>query len=171
MGFIPHNRRSIRLRGYDYRNPGAYFITLCIKNRECLFGEIRNGEMVLNEFGDVVTNEWLRTPVVRPEITLDSFVVMPNHLHGIIVIHPGRGGSRTAPTTVESTKPLGRLIGAFKTTSTKRINMIRGTPGIALWQRNYYEHIVRGEFDLFRIRKYIAANPAKWERNLNTPLF
>ena len=101
-------------------------------------------------------------------VDLDAWVIMPNHLHGIIILHDGRGGSRTAPT--EKRKPLGRLIGAFKTISTKRVNEIRKTPGMQLWQRNYYEHVIRGEQALAALRKYIVENPAKWSSDLENPL-
>ncbi len=179
-----HHRRSIRLKGYDYSQAGAYFVTVCTQNRECLFGEIADFEMRLNEYGRVVneTWEWLRQQYSR--VDLDEWIVMPNHLHGIILMtdkndlnDSGRGGSRTAPTSRDSgivpaptkRKPLGRLIGAFKTVSTKRINEIRATAGAQVWQRNYYEHIIRDEKELNRIREYIAANPALWANDENNP--
>ena len=102
---------------------------------------------------------------------MDEWVVMPNHLHGIIVIVDAacRGGSRTAPTNLARHKPLGRLIGAFKTVSTKRINAIRDTPNLPVWQRNYYEHIIRDDEELNRIRQYIADNPMQWEMDSENP--
>ena len=103
-------------------------------------------------------------------VDLDEYVVMPNHMHGILVItDDGRGGSRTAPTTDAKRKSVGRLIGAFKTVSTKRINEIRKTPGAKLWQRNYYEHIIRNDDDLNRIRHYIADNPLRWDQDPENP--
>ena len=129
-----HNRRSIRLKGYDYSQAGAYFMTICTQNRECLFGDIVNGEMRLNEAGKFIVDSWKWLAEQYDHVSLDAFVVMPNHLHGIIVITDDcRGGSRTAP-TVER-KPICRLIGAFKTVSTKRINESRHTPGTKLWQQ------------------------------------
>jgi REP element-mobilizing transposase RayT len=185
MAPILHNRRSIRLRGYDYRRPGAYFITLCVKNRESLFGDIRNGEMVLNEMGRVVADEWMRTPKIRSEIQLDALVVMPKHIIGMVVIIVEEIGSpvgatrRAAPTVARSgvtngpvSGSIGAIIGQFKSITTKRINAMRQTPGFPIWQRNYYEHIVRRETDLIRIREYIVANPANWERDVNfDPVF
>ncbi len=182
MSYDPerHHRRSIRLRGYDYTQAGAYFVTLCARDRACLFGEVVNGDVRLSDAGRIVADAWEWLAVQYPYVALDAWVVMPNHLHGIIVMvdgdDGGRGGSRTAPTgdapsgtVVVKRKPLGRLIGAFKTVSTKRINEIRGTPGATLWQRNYYEHVIRGDADLRRIRAYIADNPARWGRDRNPP--
>lgn len=166
-----HHRRSIRLKGYDYTRAGVYFVTIVTQNRACLFGHIVAGEVRLNAFGQVVAETWQWLATQYDYVELDEWVVMPNHLHGIVVITDtgdGGGGSRTAPTVIASTapmvkrKPLGRLIGAFKTVSTKRINEYRGTSGVVVWQRNYYEHIIRDERSLNRVREYIAANPLRW---------
>ncbi|MBC7263734.1 MAG: transposase [Chloroflexi bacterium] len=165
-----HHRRSIRLRDYDYSQAGAYFVTLCTRNRECLFGDVVDGEMRLNEFGAAVEESWKWLAEQYEYVALDEWVIMPNHVHGIIWIvdDPGRGSSRTAPTMKR--KPLGRLIGAFKTVSTKRINEMNGTPGAPVWQRNYYEHVIRSEAELNRIRRYIAANPWQWQWDGNNPV-
>jgi len=175
MGHIErHRRRSIRLKGYDYTRDGAYFVTLCTQERVCVFGTVADGEMQLNECGRGVVDSWLWLAERYPYVHLDEWAVMPNHMHGIIVIvddrRGGRGGSRTAPTgPVGQTaapikrKPLGRLIGAFKTVSTRRVNDIRSTPSTKLWQRNYYEHVVRDDLSLRRMRGYIAGNPSRWE--------
>lgn len=163
-----HHRCSIRLKGYDYSQPGAYFVSICTQNRECLFGDMVDGEMVLNDAGRMVSETWEWLATQYDHVELDEWVIMPNHMHGIIVIVGiGRGGSRTAPT--EKRKPIGRLIGAFKTVSTKRINEIRKTHGAILWQRNYYEHIIRNENELNRIREYIVNNPMKWELDREKP--
>jgi len=154
-----HHRRSIRLKGYEYTQAGAYFVTICVQGRECVLGEVVGGQMQLNDWGCVAEECWMWLADQYPYVTLDASVIMPNHLHGIIVVDDGRGGSRTAPTT---RKPLGRLVGAFKTVSTKRINEMRGTPGAVFWQRNYWEHIIRNDADLARIREYIQNNPARW---------
>ena len=171
-----HHRRSIRLRGYDYTRPGAYFVTLCVQHRDHLFGEVVNGKMRLNESGRIAAEcwEWLGTQY--PYVELDEWVVMPNHLHGIIVVHadnhvPCRDASRRVPTdgttgprtTPVKIKPLGQLIGVFKTISTPRINELRDMPGISVWQHNYHEHIIRNAMDLNRIREYILNNPRKWD--------
>ncbi|ABK98893.1 transposase [Pelobacter propionicus] len=157
-----HHRRSIRLQGYDYTQAGAYFVTVCARNRECLFGGIVNGDMRLNDAGRIVADSWEWLAEQYDHVSLDEYVVMPNHAHGIIVITDDcRGGSRTAPTGIR--KPIGRLVGAFKTVSTKGINELCETAGRKLWQRNYWEHIVRNEPELNRIREYIHNNPAQWE--------
>ncbi|MDF0666327.1 MAG: hypothetical protein P0119_09705 [Nitrospira sp.] len=164
-----HHRRSIRLKGYDYAQAGAYFVTMCTQNRACLFGNVVDGQMRLNECGQVVADSWLWLSARYPHVDLDEWVVMPNHLHGIIILTgpDGRGGSRTAPT--ENRKPIGRLIGAFKTVSTKRLNTMHNSPGVPVWQRNYYEHIVRSEEALIHIRRYIVGNPAHWEEDRENP--
>lgn len=165
-----HKRRSIRLKGYDYRQPGAYFVTICTLNRDMLLREIAEdsqgaSQLLLNRHGRIATECWLWLAEQYPYVELDEWVVMPNHLHGILVLSDGRGGSRIAPT-----KPLGRLIGAFKTVSTKQMNEMRSTPGAPVWQRNYYEHIIRDEADLDRIRRYIAENPFRWADDENNPM-
>ena len=169
-------RRFIRLKNYDYAQPGAYFVTIYALDRECLFGEVRGGKMALNELEEIVAESWQCLERQYEHVEIDERVVMPNHLHGIIVITDCRGGSRTAFARTASTgldqpirKPLGRLIGAFKTVSTKRVNVIINTPGAKLWQRNYYEHIIRNENELNRIRAYIAQNSAKWEFDRENP--
>ena len=152
-------------------------MTVCIGNRACrggsrtalnigrnVFGYIKNGEMVLNDIGKIIHNSWLWLSDQYDYVNLDEFVVMPNHVHGIIFLTDMimKGASRGAPT---SRKPLGQLIGAFKTVSTKQINQLRNMPGRRLWQRNFYEHVIRDESDLARIREYIINNPANWEKD------
>ncbi|QUW01469.1 transposase [Chloracidobacterium sp. MS 40/45] len=240
-----HHRRSIRLKDYDYTRMGAYFVTLCTRNRTCLFGEIVAGEMRLNEYGEIVQEEWFRSAEIRREIVLfsDEFVVMPNHIHGIVRIvespnaHVGATGPTAGATdatvgatdatagatdatagatdatagatdatagatdatagatdatvgatdatagatdamvgatdaTVGATgrsplqgpakRSLASFVAGFKSAVTKRINDRRGTPGATVWQRNYYEHIIRHEESLNRIRAYILNNPLQW---------
>ncbi|WP_222842613.1 transposase [Thermoflavifilum thermophilum] len=166
------------MRGYDYSSAGAYFITICTHNRECLFGDIVDGEMRLNEWGRIVEWTWYDLPNHVANITLDIFVVMPNHFHGIIIITDTvvgagsvgagsvRAGSEPAPTpanTIQKRYGLPEIIRQFKTFSARRINEHRQTPGQPVWQRNYYEHIIRDDDDLNRIREYIINNPLKWE--------
>ena len=129
---------------------------------------------MLNDSGQIVADSWGWLSQQYPHVDLDEWIVMPNHLHGIIVLDDRapdtrRGGSRTAQATLAKRKPLGRLVGAFKTVSTKRINQLRGTPGAQLWQRNYYEHVVRDEPELERARHYIAYNAAKWPDDPENP--
>jgi len=172
-----HHRRSIRLKGYDYAQPGAYFVTICVRERGCTLGYVEDGEMVLSDLGQIAAESWQWLAEQYPYVTLDAWVVMPNHLHGIIVINDDdrrgashrRGASRCAPTTPTKRKPLGQLIGAFKTVSTKRINRIRDNAGAPFWQRGFYEHIVRNERDLNAVRQYVADNPLKWQLDRDNP--
>ena len=123
---------------------------------------------MLNDFGEMVAESWEWLATRYDYVELDQWTIMPNHMHGIIVITGVvKGGSRTAPT--EKRKPIGRLVGAFKTVSTKRINHLRNTPGVKIWQRNYYEHIIRNDDELNRIREYIVNNPAQWEMDRENP--
>jgi REP element-mobilizing transposase RayT len=182
-----HHRRSIRLKGHDYSDSGIYFITICTYHREEVFGAIVDGTIELNELGKIVVKHWQWLSTQYSYVTLDEWVVMPNHLHGVLAITDTsrRGGSRTAPTnhccgtptpnqccdlpTISNNdrkrKPLGRLIGAFKTVSTKEINQIRNAPNTPIWQRNYYEHIVRDRTSLQYIRHYIRNNPLSWKED------
>ena len=173
-----HHRRSIRLQEYDYSRAGAYFVTICTKNRECLFGDVIGGQMVLNDAGQIVVDEWTKTALIRDEIQLDEWVVMPNHFHGIVIFSTPVGAIHESPlhesplrmtVTQRRNMALPKLIGRFKMLSAKRINELRQTPGAKLWQRNYYEHIVRNENELNRIRQYIIDNPKNWESDRNYP--
>ena len=141
-------RKSIRLPGYDYSTEGSYFITIVTKDRRHLFGEVVNGEVVLNGYGSIVEEEWARSAAIRKEIELDEYVIMPNHFHAIVHIIPTssindnhRTGDRpVAPTNPIGPKPksLGALMAGFKSAVTTRINTLRHTPGTPVWQRNYF---------------------------------
>jgi len=171
------------LKGYDYRSGGAYFVTICTLNREPIFGEIHNSKMILNDWGKIITEKWIWLESHFEYVTHDEWILMPNHLHGIIVRgffndgggnvnNVGRGDSRIAPTANKSNpriiKPLGGIIGAFKTVSTKEINIRWGTPGVRIWHRNYYEHIIRNQKEWDSIRNYIRLNPMNWTRRGNS---
>ena len=157
-----HNRRSIRLPDYDYASVGGYFVTICNHQKECLLGEVKDCRVVLNDYGNLVLDSWLWLEKQYPYVELGKFVIVPNHVHGVILItDSNQGGSRTAPTV----KPLGRVIGAFKTFSSRRINALRHTPSWPVWQRNYYEHVLRAEEGLYVINKYIENNPLKWQED------
>ena len=153
-------RTSNRLSCWNYANTAAYFVTLVVRERTCLFGEVVNGEMILNPFGSVVDESWRWLREQYDHIELDAYVVMPNHLHGIIVITNNQSGQ-----SVSQGKPLGRLIGAFKTVSTKQINELRSTPGESIWQRGFYDRVIRNEAELESVREYISGNPAKWDED------
>ena len=156
-----HHRRSIRLPDCDYRSPGMYYVTLCAYERGTLFGEVIGGEVQLNASGQIVADTWRWLATRYPYLSLDAWVIMPDHLHGIIAI--GDAPCEVSDDTeIPAIKPLGQIIGAFKTVSTKAINDGRDTPGMAVWQRNFWEHIIRNQVDHDRVRAYIQDNPRRW---------
>lgn len=173
------SRRSLRLKAYDYSQSGAYFITVCAYNRQCLFGGIKDGMVILNESGEIVKKEWQKTGEIRPNIGIDVFIVMPNHLHGIIIIKPVVGAHCNVPlqNKMVQTEKFGystknsipTIVKLFKSTATKQINELRRLPAVAVWQRNYYEHIIRNEDELNRVRQYIIGNPLQWEYDSENP--
>ncbi|MBL8098956.1 MAG: hypothetical protein JNK81_07225 [Anaerolineales bacterium] len=174
-----HHRRSIRLKGYDYSQAGAYFVTMVTWQREFLFGSIVNGEMNLNERGKIVNDCWHEIPNHYGNVELGTFVIMPNHVHGIIFIHENRNatnlshsvGARHAsplPPKGVSSGSLGAIVGSFKSAVTKRIGKELNETGI--WQRNYYEHIIRDEKDLKNKTDYIEANPMLWDEDDENPI-
>jgi putative transposase len=208
MAYDPerHHRRSIRLAHYDYRQNGAYYVTICAHDRECLFGEITDGMMRPNAFGEIVLDCWAAIPDHFPHVDVDAFVVMPNHVHGIMVIgdydtgvaknstgmkkdsrgmaNDSTGMACHAPTPLAHAPAesgpqrrfaqpvagsLATILGAFKSTASRRINTLRETPGFTVWHRNYYERIIRNEEMLDKARHYIANNPARWTEDVNHP--
>jgi putative transposase len=172
-----HHRRSIRLPAYDYASPGAYFVTICVRGGECLLGEVVDGEMRLNDWGRIASECWQAIPDHFDHIEPDAFVIMPNYVHGIIAIADTVGAQHAAPLPPPDPAPLrllrtnvsGRSVGAivrsYKSAVTKRINQLRDIPGVPFWQRNYWEHVVRNEASLNRIREYIENNPACWAQD------
>ncbi len=174
--YVKFHRKSIRLKGYDYSQTGAYFVTICTYKRELLFGKVKNGEMLLGGFGKVAESEWLRTAQIRENVELDKYIVMPNHLHGILfIIHNCRGTVPRAPTLEQFGRPvsgsLPTIIRSFKSTVTKQINQLRNTPANNIWQRNYFEHIIRDDEELKCIREYIINNPLKWQFDKENPKY
>lgn len=185
-----HKRQSIRLKGYDYSQSGLYFITICCYQRECLFGNIINSQIILNNFGQLIKEEWLKSAEIRKEIEFDDFVIMPNHFHGIVIINQeinsdfmkndvdfqdnnvGANG-RSPLQQIQSSRPkismkpksISSLIAGFKSATTKKINIIRNTPQNPVWQRNYYDHIIRNDESLAKIREYVQNNPLSWEND------
>jgi REP element-mobilizing transposase RayT len=151
---------------------GAYFVTICTRERECLFGHVVNGEMRLNDAGEIARRCWEDIPDHFPLAELDAFVIMPNHVHGIIVV-PGKGTACRALTSEQFGKPavgsVPTIVRSYKSSVTRHMNLLRGAPGTPLWLRNYYEHIVRSEAELMAIREYILANPARWDEDENNP--
>lgn len=162
-------RRSIRLRGYDYSQAGAYFVTLCTYRKACLFGEIVGADMQLSTLGTLVCLEWQRTAQVRQSVDLDAFIVMPNHLHGIIVILEDAYSARSQPTSELQpqrsrtllSSSLGAIIGQFKSAVTRQARRMEKRD-LVIWQRNFYEHVISRENSLNDIRQYIVENPARW---------
>lgn len=173
MSYNPkiHHRRSIRLKNYDYTQEGAYFITICTKNKQCIFGEIEQGEIKLNVLGTIAYECWQEIPQHFPHVKLDSFVIMPNHVHGILwidrLIHSDRE-PREYGKMVAGSIPC--VIRSYKSAVTKKINHIcdhKGTSSV--WQRNFYEHIHRSEESLEVVRRYIISNPLNWDDDSENP--
>ena len=172
-----HHRRSIRLRGYDYTQPAAYFVTICTHDRAYLFGRVVNGEMKLNKLGAVARRCWLAIPEHFPNTRLDVFVIMPNHVYGVIWIvddpndRNDAGGAknvsplpferRTAPRPRGTSKTIGSIVRGFKIGVTKWAR--QNTNVHTVWQRNYWDRIIRDERALNAIRQYILENPVRWE--------
>lgn len=166
-----HHRRSIRLKGYDYGQAGLYFITICCQDRICRFGSVVNGKMKLNNCGMVAYNEWIKLSERFPNFELDVFQIMPNHMHGIILLNniPLEAELITAQNDIEKTEKvaptIGNIVGAYKSLVVKGCLEIYKSKNVTLgklWQRNYYEHIIRNEKSYRNISQYIINNPAKW---------
>jgi REP element-mobilizing transposase RayT len=169
-----HHRRSIRFQEYDYSLAGAYFVTICAQNRARLFGNVVDGEMRLSAYGRVAQDKWNELPTHYANVVLDTFLVMPNHIHGIIVISVGAIHESPLQQPMDITQRrlmlLPKIVGRFKMNSAKRINEMRGTSGLPVWQRNYYEHVIRNDESLNKIREYIINNPAQWEFDRENPV-
>jgi REP element-mobilizing transposase RayT len=191
-----HHRRSIRLKEYDYSQSGVYFVTICVHNRECLLGDIMDTEMRLSDAGMMVKNWWNRLPSKFSDIEMDEFVIMPNHIHGVIInvgadpcvcpdpcvypdqcVYPNIVPSHrvASPEKGEHTgSPLHRVVQWFKTMTTNEY--IRNVKRRSwrpfhekFWQRNYYEHVIRHEDELTKIREYIRNNPSRWSLDRENP--
>lgn len=160
-----HGRRNLRLRRWDYSRDGAYFITISTVQNADLFGQVVRGEMRLNAVGTIVAESWFWLGSRYSHVTLDDWSVLPNHMHGILILTT-RGApvetSGSSGSTRPSRKPVGRLVGAFKTRSTKHVNLLRHMPGAPLWQRDFWDRVIRDEFELARIREYIRGNAAAY---------
>ena len=159
MTLLP-NRRSIRLKGYDYSKSGLYFITVCTDERKCFFGEIKDGTMLLSMTGEIVKRCWENIPEHFPNVVLLEYVIMPNHIHGIIRITDVPIGAKDISPLPEhpagTSKTVGSIIRGFKIGVTKEA-------GYSPWQRNYYEHIIRNESSYNQIAEYIVNNPVNWQ--------
>jgi REP element-mobilizing transposase RayT len=165
MPFDPfrHHRRSIRWRGYDYAANGVYYVTICTHRHGCLFGTVICDGIELNRAGEIVEKEWLRTESMRDRVCLDAYVIMPNHLHALLILQgeppplsAQRGRLYRRPDSLSS------LLAGFKSAVTRQINALRQTPGSKVWQRNYYDRVIRNAGELYSKRQYILQNPARW---------
>ena len=209
MTFNPdiHHRRSIRLKEYNYSGVGAYFVTLCAFQRECLFGDVVDSEMLVNPYGEIVRECWKRLPDYFPYVEIDGFVVMPNHFHALLLINESVGAKqgisaspafdlhdnkgeycnqgeagdavasplppiRESSSLLQGTLPgsLGAIVQNFKSVSTRKSNKLRENPGCPIWQRNYYERVIRNEKELSTAREYILNNPMQWDLDKNNPI-
>ena len=176
-----HKRRSIRLPQFDYSRQGAYFVTICTRDRVCLFGDIVDGEMRLNDFGKAAHEVWEQIATHFPLVETDAWIVMPNHVHGVIFIaEPDTGASPNAGGTVgvevapqrpsgPPKRSLGAIVGSYKSAVSKRINGLGRIHSASVWQRNYYDHVIRDTTALNHIREYIAQNPARWADDPENP--
>jgi putative transposase len=173
------HRHSIRLKGYDYSLAGVYFVTIVTSQRECIFGEIIDSKMQLNPYGHLIETVWYSLPGHFP-VELGSAMVMPNHFHGVVSILDTRTYCRgeafgdlpnASPQRAIGTVPgsLGAIIQNCKSITTRKLNQLRHTPGAVVWQRNYYDHIIRNERELDRITAYILTNPQNWETDDENP--
>lgn len=194
-------RRSIRLQGYDYSSPGWYVLTICTEGRKLLFGEIQNDSLLTNTYGGIAYACWNMLPAHFPNLLLDCFVLMPNHIHGIVCLLDNVGAQHAAPLpnhhhavpsgnrgkenlagkdvsntkkgVTDSLKPgsLPVVVRSYKSAVTRQINRIRNAPGISVWQRNYHERIIRSDQELFSFRRYIVENPINWDKDKYHPVF
>ena len=187
MGYDPdkHHRQSIRLKEYDYSQPGAYFVTICTYQRECLLGHVEDGNIVLSVAGGIARSVWDGLPERFPSVGIDKYVIMPNHVHGIVLV----GAQFIAPSPkdrlADRHPTLGEVVRAYKATVTRLVR--RGDEGMTAlvvdkgvmnhaptgfgWQRDFYEHVIRNEAELTAIREYISGKPARWDEDENNPAF
>lgn len=159
-------RKNIRLKDFDYSTAGYYFVTIVSHDRKNIFGNIIDGEMDLNHIGLIVEKAWQEIPIHFPYIEVGDQVIMPNHFHGIVIINQV-GALHAEP--LRHAQPLGVIIRSFKSAVTKRVHDLGLFVGEKIWQRNYYEHIIRDEVDYEKIVDYIAANPNNWEYDNENP--
>jgi putative transposase len=175
-----HHRKSHRLRGHDYTEPGQYFVTLCTHDMTCLFGDIIHGQMEPNLLGQIVMAQWLALPSHFPNLNLDAWQLMPNHLHGILILTStppsmlqtnnrlARGYQTYDSPQGTASGSLGAIIQSLKKTTTRKIRRLTNDPDIQVWHRDYHDHIIRDHDDLLRVRHYIAQNPVRWELRHNS---
>jgi REP element-mobilizing transposase RayT len=170
-----------RLKGWDYSNPGRYFITICAYNKDHLFGEIKGGIMELSNFGQIALQEWWKSFDMRTELFCDAFVIMPNHIHGIVRIDKITGNPLPVGThgrasqqqqqqqnhgvAYRSPKSVSSFVAGFKSSATKKINECRQLPKNPVWQSRFHDHIIRNEIEFHSIKNYIINNPRNWKED------
>jgi len=157
---VSMHRRSLRLHGYDYTRPGVYFVTICALSHQ--FGQVRSAEMVLSAVGAIARECWEGIPIHFKHVRLDAYVIMPDHLHGIVIFSDRP--DRSAAVGHISPGALGAVVRSFKSAVARQVHALRGSRH-AVWQRNYFDRIVRDQADLDTVRRYIRENPARWVRN------
>ncbi|MEA2063891.1 MAG: transposase [Gemmatimonadota bacterium] len=165
---LKRERCSPRLQDYDYTTPGVYFITVCTYKHQCVFGKVLDGQVRLNKIGNVVMEHWREIPEHFQNVELDEFIIMPNHLHGLLLfIENSKDTACRVPTPEQFGRPapgsLSTVIRSFKSAATKNVNQLRSTPKVRLWQPRFYEHVIRDNDNINRIREYIVNNPLRWE--------
>ena len=162
MFFSPdiHHRRSIRLQTFDYSQACLCFVTICTHDRLPLFGTVAEGEMVLNAAGEIAQREWQKTVEMRSNVVSDVFVVMPDHVHGIVNITQAQSGR------VQHHATLGDIVRGYKSAVTRQIAALHFNPDGGVWQRNYYEHVIRHEKSYLQIAEYIQTNPLRWQDDI-----
>ena len=156
-------RRSIRLSTHDYSANSTYFLTLCTYERAALFGSVDAGVVRLTTVGKIVRDLWIRTAQIRPGVVLDAFVIMPDHMHAIVAMSTAEHREFPATSLRRAPESLGALVAGYKASCTSEVRRLLGTPRLRLWQRNYYERVIRDPRALRKVRGYIAANPARWQ--------
>jgi len=173
MAYNPeiHHRQAIRLKNYDYSQAGAYFITICTKQKQCIFGDIKNGQMRFNHLGSIADQYWQEIPQHFPNITLDVYVIMPNHLHGILwIIESSQNANKNRKFGNIVSTSISSVIRSYKAIITKKINKICDSQGVAsVWQGRYHEKIISDEQTLQNTRNYIINNPLNWDRDQDNP--
>ncbi|MBC8334837.1 MAG: transposase [Anaerolineales bacterium] len=166
----PRRRNSLRLKGFDYSQPGAYFITTVTQHRVCLFGEVVDGVMRLNNAGKIVKTVWVELPIHYPHVELGTFVVMPNHVHGVIILTDTVGvGLRPAPTIPAKHYSLSEIMRALKSFSSRRIHQTEKFSQKRIWQRGFHDRIIRNDAEWQKIHLYIETNPANWDDDEENP--
>ncbi len=173
---IQFNRQSIRLSGYNYESSGYYFVTICTTKHKSLFGDIVNGKMILNQEGEIVSINWLKTLKIRKNVKLEEWVIMPNHIHGILIINNHNNilndndkcfykYSNVKKMFKSPSNTIGSIIRGFKSSVTKEVRQLYDRPQMKIWQRNYHDHIIRNENEYYKISSYIRNNPQNWKHD------